>query len=90
MEVLIFDDFERGLAVFLKRFKSSGLLAELRRREAYESPSSKRKRKRLVVMRRLKRLEAKRQRNEETWRGRRPITSTASLEVKEVRQENGE
>jgi small subunit ribosomal protein S21 len=57
-------DFEWALRTFINRFKKSGLLAELRLREAFESPSQKRRRKVGESARRRKRLAMRRTQNE--------------------------
>jgi len=56
--------FEWAVKTFINRFRKSGLLKDLKLREAYESPSERRRRKDGEAMRRKKRRE-KRQRDVE-------------------------
>ena len=49
--------FELALRRFKKQCEKAGLLSELRKRQHYEKPSVKRKRKALVARKRAKRRE---------------------------------
>jgi len=57
IEVIMGWDFEASLKVFLNRFKKSGVLAELKLRESYESPSEKRRRKKADNIKRSRKRE---------------------------------
>ncbi len=51
------EPFELALRRFKKQCEKAGLLSELRKRQHYEKPSVKRKRKALVARKRAKRRE---------------------------------
>lgn len=51
------EPFEVALRRFKKQCEKAGLLSELRKRQHYEKPSVKRKRKALVARKRAKRRE---------------------------------
>ena len=51
------EPFELALRRFKKQSEKAGLLSELRKRQHYEKPSVKRKRKALVARKRAKRRE---------------------------------
>ncbi len=51
------EHFELALRRFKKQCEKAGLLSELRKRQHYEKPSVKRKRKALVARKRAKRRE---------------------------------
>ena len=51
------ETFESALRRFNKKIQQSGILAEARRREHYEKPSVKRKRKALAARKKAKRRE---------------------------------
>lgn len=48
------DSFEWALKKFKKLVEKAGTLSEVRRREAYEKPSVKRKKKRIAAQKRTK------------------------------------
>ncbi|OGW16465.1 MAG: 30S ribosomal protein S21 [Nitrospinae bacterium RIFCSPLOWO2_12_FULL_45_22] len=50
------EPFETALRRFKKQCERSGVLAEVRKREHYEKPSTKRKRKLLVAKKKTNRL----------------------------------
>lgn len=47
------DSFEAALKKFKKQCEKSGILAEVRKRESYEKPSVKRKKKAIAARKRL-------------------------------------
>ena len=49
------ESFEGALKRFKKMVEKSGVLTELRKREFYEKPSAKRKRKRMAAIKRAQR-----------------------------------
>ena len=51
------DSFETALKRFNRKIKKDGILAEARRREHYEKPSVRRKRKALAARKKAKRRE---------------------------------
>jgi len=51
------ETFESALRRFNKKIQQSGILAEARRREHYEKPSARRKRKALAARKKAKRRE---------------------------------
>lgn len=57
-----FDSFETALRRFKKKVQDAGLLQEMRKREYYEAPSIRRKKKLMAAIRKAKR----RQRREHT------------------------
>lgn len=55
------ENVERAMQRFRKKIERSGLLKDLRAREAYEKPTTERKRKRAAAVNRLKREQKKQQ-----------------------------
>lgn len=53
------ESFETALRRFKKQCEKSGVLSELRRREHYEKPSTKRKRKALAARKKMLKLTRK-------------------------------
>lgn len=74
MTIILVDENEpidKALRRFKKECQKSGLLSELRRREHYEKPSVRKKRKLEAAKRKQRRKMLKIQRKmEETWRRR--------------------
>lgn len=50
-----FDSFETALRRFKKKVQDAGLLQEMRKREYYEAPSIRRKKKLMAAIRKAKR-----------------------------------
>ncbi|RMF82932.1 MAG: 30S ribosomal protein S21 [Nitrospirae bacterium] len=51
------DHFEAAIRRFKKQCEKSGLMAELRKREYYEKPSVRRKRKQIAARKRLAKMQ---------------------------------
>jgi small subunit ribosomal protein S21 len=62
------EPIERALKRFKKECQKAGILSELRRREYYEKPSVKRKRKQEAAQRKARRRDARLRRREERLR----------------------
>jgi small subunit ribosomal protein S21 len=60
LTVIVKGNFEKALRIFSKKVQSSGLIRELREREHFEKPASKRKKAKLAARMR----ERKRSRDE--------------------------
>ena len=52
LKVEVKGNFERSLRIFSKKVQSAGLIRELREREFYEKPTSKRKKAKMSAKRR--------------------------------------
>ncbi len=53
------ETIDRALKRFKKECEKHGILAEVKKREFYEKPSVKRKRKRIAAIRKIKKRESK-------------------------------
>lgn len=60
------ESFEHAYRKFKKQVEKAGILSEIRKREFYEKPSAKRKRKRAAAKKRA-RLMAKYKAKKKTW-----------------------
>ena len=50
--------FERALRIFRKKCQNAGIVQEVRKREYYEKPAEKRKRKKAAAVKRQQKLHA--------------------------------